>query len=516
MAATLEWAMVDGQQVHAKTFRGVPPGNRPIGICPHCEEPVIWKAGEEKAPHVAHQSQSECSATAPETAAHINAKMALAEALRKAGSLSISHPCPKCRHARSGHWRSGWSFVEVEVRAGKRRPDIVLLTSERAVLGAIEVKHSHAVDSEKARDLAEAGVAWIEVEAPVASAWQGEDMVVCNGDLASIALALAGCPECLRLEEQRKQLQEEMRRRLDADRKLLEAAEERRLAAERDKRKQEQQRIIAIEERPLRRGHRFGRWRLSDSNTYASFPNDEQCPLEDLGISLSNRSFRIMLDNMYYGLKTSNFLARKMLKYDRRYYITEEQCQSILGIDRVSMIKEYFKIVRERYAYMHALLDRKTLPKHRVVIGASYSRDFSRTVIAYKTMRPESVFQYAHLPPDFTPSNVPLSYALLLKFGVQQVSERAKGCSCIIYIEYPWQLVTINTPSFPGDMSRESLNNKDFLIDYRVRNSVCTNRHIVTVPIVGTKEDQALDDANREARRYFNSVYPELKPRKGE
>lgn len=509
MAATLEWAMVDGQQVHAKTFRGVPPGNRPIGICPHCEEPVIWKAGEEKAPHIAHQSQSECSATAPETAAHINAKMALAEALRKAGSLSISHPCPKCRHARSGHWRSGWSFVEVEVRAGKRRPDIVLLTSERAVLGAIEVKHSHAVDSEKARDLAEAGVAWIEVEAPVASAWQGEDMVVCNGDLASISSVLAGCAECQRREEQE-------RRRREEERKRILEAEERRLAVERDKREQERQRLTSIKEQSLRRGHLFGRWRLSDSNTYASFPNDEQCPLEDLGISLSNRSFRIMLDNMYYGLKTSNFLARKMLKYDRRYYITEEQCQSILGIDRVSMIKEYFKIARERYAYMHALLDRKTLPKHRVVIGASYSRDFSRTVIAYKTMRPESVFQYARLPPDFTPSNVPLSYALLLKFGVQQVSERASSHSCIIYIQVPSQFVTINTPSFPGDMINGSLSNKDFLLDYLVRRSVCTNGHVVNLPIVGTKEAQALDDANREARRYFNSVYPELKPRKGE
>ncbi|MGH7620688.1 MAG: hypothetical protein ACREPM_26035, partial [Gemmatimonadaceae bacterium] len=117
-----------------------------------------------------------CAATNPETALHINCKLALAAALRAAigssAALSISRRCAgslglaaTCPETLVRGWVHDWDDVLVEHRAGAAlRPDL-LLKRGGSVIAAIEILVSHTVSPDKAKTLADLGVAWIEVRA---------------------------------------------------------------------------------------------------------------------------------------------------------------------------------------------------------------------------------------------------------------------------------------------------------------------------------------------------------------
>jgi len=199
----LAWALVDRQRVSASSMVGIDPEKRPAAVCPCCSEAVTWKAGTVVTPHVAHRPGSSCAATNPETAAHWNAKHRLAERLNAGEPLTFDVPCEKCKWRRratislaeiGGRSRlprlwsfhdSAWSLffhapnqvrAEVERAVGNRRVDVALVCCDR-VIAAIEIKHSHAVDEQKRRDLAEHRVPWVEVstrdvDASVLRAWQ--------------------------------------------------------------------------------------------------------------------------------------------------------------------------------------------------------------------------------------------------------------------------------------------------------------------------------------------------------
>jgi hypothetical protein len=115
-----------------------------------------------------------CASTNPETALHLDCKLALASALRRANAddarLSIIERCAgarggECDEQRESLWASGWNEVLVEHRVGNaRRPDVSLLR-DRVALAAIEIIVTNPVSADKARALMESRVPWIEVRA---------------------------------------------------------------------------------------------------------------------------------------------------------------------------------------------------------------------------------------------------------------------------------------------------------------------------------------------------------------
>lgn len=197
MRARLEWALADGAVRGAREFVGVAARQRPTGLCPCCGDAIVWKAGTVTVPHVAHRPDSTCAATNPETAAHLNAKAALARALAMIDSLSLLGRC-SMGHGVIARWDvRPWSRVEPEFRLGTRRPDVSLLSADGQGLAAVEVFHTHAVDGAKADDLAASGLRWIEALSHIACAWDGvAPLPVRAADAATLAAFDAHCSEC--------------------------------------------------------------------------------------------------------------------------------------------------------------------------------------------------------------------------------------------------------------------------------------------------------------------------------
>ncbi len=239
---TLEYALVDGVSVAADTMRAIHPDDRPRAICPCCAERVAWKAGPEITPHVSHLADTQCALTNPETAEHYNAKAHMFVALQALSDINTQHQCCKCRQPVAlKPWASGWHSVALEHRVGSRRPDIVLLDDRSDVIAAIEVKHSHAVDSKKAADLAALGVPWIEVTSEVARAWKATGPILTvNADQATLQRSQDLCRICelRRIEDQ----QWELRRQKLQHERDLQLVKQRQQEAERHRQQEEQQR----------------------------------------------------------------------------------------------------------------------------------------------------------------------------------------------------------------------------------------------------------------------------------
>lgn len=172
----LTWVLVDGQPRCVSDFAALPPRRRPRPSCPLCGRSLTLKLGSIRQHHAAHAPNDYCSATAPETALHIDTKLYLAAQLRspvaRDPALLIRQRCQgtpieTCDIVRDENWVEGWHEVEVEagVAAGSRlRPDI-LLSKNGVPIAAIEVLASHRVPDEKAAALEEAGLPWIEIRA---------------------------------------------------------------------------------------------------------------------------------------------------------------------------------------------------------------------------------------------------------------------------------------------------------------------------------------------------------------
>lgn len=237
----LSFAVINGTKVFASSMVGVHPDDRPKALCHECGKGVHWKAGKEVTPHLAHEPDSLCALTNPETAAHQEAKSALQEALLNRSTLVITHTCKVC-HMRSitREWIAGWSDVLMEFRVNSRRPDVVMVDANVDVIAAIEVKHSHAVDEKKAADLAASGVPWIEVGSAAARAWAqdtSKPMPVLNADRATIEASSAACEICEALREgqrrwdkERERLREEQVRKAEEQRKAAQELEQLRRA----------------------------------------------------------------------------------------------------------------------------------------------------------------------------------------------------------------------------------------------------------------------------------------------
>ena len=198
MRAKLEWAVgPDGRNVRAASFVGVDPRDRPRVTCPCCVEVVAIKAGDVVVPHIAHLPGSACAATNPETAAHLNAKMRLVALLGRTHSMEIAGRC-RYGHTAACVWSpTAWARAVPEYTHGSRRPDVALLDGAGAVLAALEVLHTHAVDRRKAADLAALGAPWIEVTSGEALEWDGvRPLALNNCDAATRGEINAACTSC--------------------------------------------------------------------------------------------------------------------------------------------------------------------------------------------------------------------------------------------------------------------------------------------------------------------------------
>ena len=185
----IRWVLIGEHLFAAHELRELSPAERRRARCPSCGDSVIPKLGRVNVEHAAHRPGSVCSARGGEGALHLNAKYAIWHALRETSQrvLTIELPClaslpagvpvapdtyPMLASAdRCARWRprivvADWDDVALEYRIGERRIDLALLRGG-ALVCAIEVRASHAIDEEKAAALAELPFPWIEVDATV-------------------------------------------------------------------------------------------------------------------------------------------------------------------------------------------------------------------------------------------------------------------------------------------------------------------------------------------------------------
>lgn len=179
---SLVWVLVDGHTRHVSSFAGVPPRERPEARCPECGAIVTLKLGRTRRHHAAHAPRAVCAAAHPETALHLDCKLALAAALSRAldtaracgaaaPPLSIIRHCAgpslgpsaRCHATTVASLVEAWDAVDVERRvADGRRPDVLLLHRGEPV-AAIEIVVTHAVSVDKAGALDALGIPWIEI-----------------------------------------------------------------------------------------------------------------------------------------------------------------------------------------------------------------------------------------------------------------------------------------------------------------------------------------------------------------
>lgn len=194
----LRWALVDGERVEAMRFVDVHPDERPVGHCPCCGERIQWKAGAEITAHVAHLGGAACSTvTSSESEDHLNAKLDLADALAALPQLEAARVC-QCQSSsrRVDVVAQGWTRVAMEHRSPRttRVPDVALLDEAGAILLAIEVVHTHAVDAAKAADYAAAQIPWIEVSVEEVATW-----LLCPiSAIQAVAFGSLPCTACQR------------------------------------------------------------------------------------------------------------------------------------------------------------------------------------------------------------------------------------------------------------------------------------------------------------------------------
>src|SRR5689334_8206578 len=107
----LQWVIVDGGARRVSTFASLPRRRRPRAMCPVCARPVILKLGPVLEHHAAHAPGVICATTQPETALHVNCKLALAEALRRVSLLEVRRHCGECDRSEVVEWMRDWDEV---------------------------------------------------------------------------------------------------------------------------------------------------------------------------------------------------------------------------------------------------------------------------------------------------------------------------------------------------------------------------------------------------------------------
>lgn len=132
--------------------------------CPACLAPLVVRAGEIRAHHLAHVASAGCS---PETALHDSAKRLIAEVVNdwlagRAQAPTIETDCAFCYESVPEPLLARFHDAVIERRLEDGLvADVAFVNAER-VVGAVEIRVTHAVDEGKARQLS---VPWIELDA---------------------------------------------------------------------------------------------------------------------------------------------------------------------------------------------------------------------------------------------------------------------------------------------------------------------------------------------------------------
>lgn len=179
----LAYCTVEGEIHHVSKFAGIPVRARPKATCPECKGPIILKLSKslKPVPHAAHSPDSTCPLTNPETALHFNTKVYIYNQLKNVTKLYLPQFCngwkvPVVGPYPSGHractgrgvrhytWLENWTSVELERYVGNRKPDIVFYRNNTPI-AALEIRATHAVDTEKIIDFQIQNLPWVEVTA---------------------------------------------------------------------------------------------------------------------------------------------------------------------------------------------------------------------------------------------------------------------------------------------------------------------------------------------------------------
>ena len=213
------WVLVNNELVHVREFAHLSPVHRPIAFCPVCNEQVTMKLGQQRVYHYAHQHDSYCDTTNPETALHLNTKFYIAKQLQQAQSILITEVCQlQCGTTRDVIWLEGWDDVKVEYYTHFVRPDIALLHNN-VVIAAIEVVVTHPVTKGKADYLADRKIHWIEVAGDRTlyeggSAWNPSiPLPICNSSINHNGWICDSCVERMRVRAEQEAKQRELSER---------------------------------------------------------------------------------------------------------------------------------------------------------------------------------------------------------------------------------------------------------------------------------------------------------------
>lgn len=169
-----QWVKVSGQIRRVSDFAHLAPPLRPKASCPLCFNPVIMKLGDIRVHHYAHQPDTVCAATQPETALHLNTKFYIYGQLLSGKQLYLKQQCSNgCGNSNNVSWVKDWDRVELESNIGPFRPDILIALGGKNK-HAIEVKVTHPVETAKVDFYTQQNISWLEVEASEAI-YEGED-----------------------------------------------------------------------------------------------------------------------------------------------------------------------------------------------------------------------------------------------------------------------------------------------------------------------------------------------------
>lgn len=164
-----QWVLYKDQLYHVSEFALYPVADRPRPLCTLCRQAVVLKLGQVRANHYAHLPDengqaSQCAATQPETALHLNLKFYLLEQLQNANELWVEQSCRAgCQNKRRIAFISGWDAVRVEYSWDKFRLDIALLRQGQ-LIGALEIMVTHATDATKVESLDRHHIRWLELK----------------------------------------------------------------------------------------------------------------------------------------------------------------------------------------------------------------------------------------------------------------------------------------------------------------------------------------------------------------
>jgi hypothetical protein len=177
VTATAEFRVPVARDAHGTLVSPEDAQKRRRYTCPSCGAPVDLHAGEKKRRHF-HHAVAACSA---ETVLHVSAKELVVQAVARwrAGGASpvLVRACAEdgCDAVTRQTLPKKVLGAQAEVRlASGHVVDVALTGPGGLAIAAIEIRHTHAVDEDKALDL---GVPWIEVDAAATCAAMGRELV---------------------------------------------------------------------------------------------------------------------------------------------------------------------------------------------------------------------------------------------------------------------------------------------------------------------------------------------------